>query len=95
MLFANLLAVARVAVLFILILAHVSIYCLVTLVSNAERNIKQRHLPVHISIRNPVAVRGQVMLWFIEPNSANKKKNTNFKFSKNTLDNLKIKDSTP
>lgn len=62
MLFANLLAVARVAVLFILILAHVSIYSLVTLVSNSKRNIKQRHSPVHISIRIPVAVRRRVML---------------------------------
>lgn len=92
MLFANLLAVARVAVLFILILAHVSIYSLVTLVSNTD-GISNNDT-VHISIRIPVAVWGQVMLWFIEPNSAIKK-NTHFKFSKNTLDNLKIKDSTP
>lgn len=93
MLFANLLAVARVAVLFILILAHVSIYSLVTLVSNAD-GISNNDT-VHISIKIPVAVWGQVMLWFIEPISAIKKKNTHFKFSKNTLDNLKIKDSTP
>lgn len=94
MLFANLLAVARVAVLFILILAHVSIYSLVTLVSNAD-GISNNDT-VHISIRIPVAVWGQVMLWFIEPISAIKKKiYTHFKFSKNTLDNLKIKDSTP